>query len=144
MHCEFPSIQAQDETVKEVLQTAKTIAIVGLSPDESKDSNKVARYLQSVGYKIIPIYPKEDEILGEKVYKTLADVKEHIDIVNVFRKPAVLMDIAKEIITRSDAKVMWSQLGIVNNDAAKLAQENGKIVIQNKCTKIEHQRLSLD
>lgn len=140
MECPFPTTHNDDEQVKQILQDAKVIAIVGLSPKEDKDSNKVARYLQNAGYKIIPIYPKEEAILGEKVYRDLSEIQEKIDIVDVFRKPAIVMDIAQKIIKRDDCKILWTQLGIVNNDAAKIAQDAGKIVVQNRCTKIEHAR----
>lgn len=142
MECEFPTINANDDQMKAILESVKTIAVLGLSPDESKDSNKVARYLQSVGYKIIPVYPKADEdILGEKVYTSLADVPDQVDMVNIFRKPAALDPIADAAIARGDVKVFWSQKGIVNNAAAQKAEDAGMEVVQNHCSMVEHRKL---
>jgi predicted CoA-binding protein len=116
--------------------------VLGLSPDESKDSNKVARYLQSVGYQIIPVYPKADEdILGEKVYTSLADVPGQVDMINIFRKPNALDPIADTAIARGDVKVFWSQIGIVNNAAAQKAEDAGMQVVQNHCSMVEHRKL---
>jgi len=142
MECEFPMKSADDGQMKAILERVKTIAVMGLSPDESKDSNKVARYLQQHGYKIIPVYPKADEeILGEKVYTTLADVPDTVDMVNIFRKPAALDPIADICIERGDVKVFWSQKGIVNNAAAQKAEAAGMEVIQNHCSMVEHRKL---
>lgn len=142
MECEFPTINANDDQMTAILESVKTIAVLGLSPDESKDSNKVARYLQSVGYKIIPVYPKADEdILGEKVYTSLADIPGQIDMINIFRKPNALDPIADAAIARGDVKVFWSQKGIVNNAAAQKAEDAGMQVVQNHCTMVEHRKL---
>ena len=141
MECEFPEVNSSSEEIIHILKEAKTIAIVGLSPNPQKDSHRVGKYLQMAGYKIIPIYPKEDTILGEHVYRSLADVKEQIDIVDIFRKPEIVGKIVDEAIKRGDVKVIWTQLGIVNNEAGKKAKEAGMKVVQNHCTKIEHQML---
>jgi len=141
MECEVPSINSNLEEIKEIFQTVKTIAVVGLSPNPAKDSHRVAKYLQSVGYKIVPIYPKGEEILGEKVYKSLKEVPFQIDLVDVFRKPQALVPIVQEAIERGDVKVVWFQKGIVNNEAAKLAQEAGLKVVQNRCTMVDHKTL---
>ena len=142
MECEFPAKNANDDQMKAILESVKTIAVLGLSPDESKDSNKVARYLQSKGYKIIPVYPKADEpILGEKVYTALADIPETIDMINIFRKPNALPAIADAAIARGDVKVFWSQKGIVNNAAAETAEAAGLEVVQNHCSMVEHRKL---
>lgn len=142
MECEFPTVNANDDQMKEILESVKTIAVLGLSPDESKDSNRVARYLQSKGYKIIPVYPKDDEdILGEKVYTSLADVPQGVDMINIFRKPNALDAIADAAIARGDVKVFWSQKGIVNNAAAQKAEDAGMKVVQNHCSMVEHCKL---
>jgi predicted CoA-binding protein len=142
MECEFPTVNANDDQMKEILESVKTIAVLGLSPDESKDSNKVARYLQSKGYKIIPVYPKDDEdILGEKVYTSLADVPQGVDMIYIFRKPNALDAIADAAIARGDIKVFWSQKGIVNNAAAQKAEDAGMKVVQNHCSMVEHCKL---
>ncbi len=141
MECEFPTVNANPDEFREIFESVKTIAIPGLSPNEEKDSHKVAKYLQQQGYKIIPIYPKEETILGEKVYRSLLDVPEKIDMVDMFRKPAVADAIVEAIAKRDDVKVLWLQKGIVNNNAAKKAQEMGITVVQNRCTMVEHRGL---
>lgn len=141
MECEFPSVNSNKEEIKEIFDTVKSIAVLGLSPDESKDSHKVAKYLQSVGYKIIPVYPKEESILGEKVYRSLAEIPDTVDMVNIFRKPDVLGSVADACIERGDVKVFWSQKGIVNNAAAQKAEEAGMKVVQNHCSMVEHRNL---
>ncbi len=138
MQCEFPTVNEKNDRIIKILKEVKTIAIIGLSPKTEKDSYKVARYMQSVGYKIIPIYPKEDKILGEKVYRSLSDIKERVDLVDMFRKPAIADQLVDEIKKRDDVKVLWLQQGIVNNEAAKKAKNLGLSVIQNKCIMIEH------
>jgi len=142
MECEFPSVNANDDQMREIFESVKTIAVLGLSPDESKDSNRVARYLQAKGYKIIPVYPKADQdILGEKVYTSLADIPGSVDMINIFRKPNALDAIAEAAISRGDVKVFWSQIGIVNNAAAQKAEDAGMSVVQNRCSMIEHHKL---
>lgn len=141
MECPFPTVNENSQEIKKILEETKTIAIVGLSPNPVKDSNKVGVYLQKAGYKIIPIYPKEETILGEKVYRTLSEVKEKIDLVDVFRKPEIVTAVVEECLKRDDVKTLWTQLGIVNDTAAAKAKESGLNVVQNKCTKIEHKRL---
>ena len=142
MQCEFPMKSVNDTQMKSILESVKTIAVLGLSPDESKDSHRVAKYLQNAGYKIIPVYPKTDtDILGEKVYTSLADVPDNVDMVNIFRKPAALDPIADACIARGDVKVFWSQIGIVNNAAAEKAENAGMEVVQSHCSMVEHRKL---
>ncbi len=138
MECEFPTINEKSDEIKEIFKEVKTIAIVGLSPKPEKDSHKVAKYLQSVGYKIIPIYPKEETILGEKVYRSLSEIPQKVDMVDMFRKPAIADQIVDEIAKRDDVKVLWLQKGIVNNKAAKRAKDMGLKVVQNRCSMVEH------
>ena len=141
MECEFPTVNSNMEEIKAIFDDVKTIAVLGLSPDTTKDSNKVATYLQSVGYKIVPVYPKGDEILGEKVYKSLADIPFTVDMVNIFRKPAALDLIADACIARDDVKVFWAQKGIFNNEAAAKAKDAGMRVVQNQCSMVDHKSL---
>ncbi len=141
MECEFPEINADLDEIKEILSSVKTIAVVGLSPNPQKDSHRVASYLQKAGYKIVPIYPKGDEILGEKVYKSLEEVPFKIDMIDVFRKPAALVPIVEAAIKRGDVDVVWFQAGIVNNEAAAMAREAGMKVVQNRCTMVDHKNL---
>jgi uncharacterized protein len=141
MDCEFPTVNSKSEEILEIFKNTKTIAIAGLSPDTSKASNMVAAYLQNAGFKIVPIYPKEDTILGEKVYRTISEVPFKIDMVDIFRKPDAIAAIIDEVIARGDVNTVWTQLGLVNNEAAEKAKEAGMKVVQNKCTKIEHRNL---
>jgi len=138
MECEFPSINSTSDEIKEIFSNTKTIAILGLSPDTSKASHRVAKYLKEQGFKIVPVYPKEDEILGEKVYRSLAEIPFEVDMVDVFRKPKALVAIAQAVLERGDVKTFWSQQGIVNNEAAEMVKKAGLKVVQNKCTMIEH------
>ncbi len=138
MECEFPTINEKNDEIIKILKETKTIAVIGLSPNIQKDSHKVARYMQSAGYKIIPVYPKDEKILGEKVYRSLSDIKEKVDLVDMFRKPAIADEIVDEIKKRNDVKVLWLQQGIVNNEAAKRAKDLGLDVVQNKCIMVEH------
>ncbi len=138
MECEFPVINTPKEEFKEIFENTKTIAIVGCSPDETKASNKVAAYLIKHGFTVLPIYPKEDVILGQKVYRSLLDIKVQVDLVDIFRKPDVIATVVDECIQRGDVKCVWSQLGLVNNAAMEKAQQNGIKAVQNHCTKIEH------
>jgi predicted CoA-binding protein len=141
MDCEFPSVNSNDEEIIEIFKNTKTIAIAGLSPNEEKASNRVAKYLQNAGFKIVPIYPKEDKILGEKVYRSLEEIPFKIDMLDVFRKPNAIAAVVDAAIKRGDIDTVWTQLGLVNNEAAAKAKEAGMKVVQNKCTKIEHANL---
>ncbi len=141
MECEFPTVNSNKEEIREIFESVKTIAILGLSPDESKASHRVAKYLQSVGYKIVPVYPKEETILGEKVYRSLAEIPFEVDMVDIFRKPAAFDPIADACIKRGDIKVFWGQQGLVNNEAAQKAEKAGMKVVQNQCSMVEHRGL---
>ncbi len=141
MECEFPSVNSNKEEIKDIFDSVKTIAVLGLSPDESKDSHKVAKYLKEHGYKIVPVYPKEETILGEKVYRSLLEIPFDVDMVNIFRKPAALDPIADACIEKGNVKVFWAQKGIVNNAAAEKAENAGMKVVQNFCSMVEHRSL---
>jgi len=141
MECEIPQVNSNREEIKKYFQNSKTIAVIGCSPKETKDSNKVAKYLLEVGYNIIPVYPKGDTILGQKVYRNLADIDKPVDMVVVFRKPAVVDEIVNLSISRGDVKIVWTQIGIVNNVGAKRAKDAGISVVQNHCAMIEHRAI---
>lgn len=138
MECEFPTVNSNNDEIKTIFNDVKTIAVLGLSPDTTKDSYRVAEYLKNAGYTIIPVYPKEESILGEKVYRSLAEIPFSVDMVNIFRKPDALDMIADACIARGDVKVFWAQKGIVNNEAAEKAQSAGMRVVQNHCSMVEH------
>jgi len=142
MECEFPTINATNDEIKSILSDVKTIAVLGLSPDSTKDSYRVAAYLKDAGYTIIPVYPKEETILGEKVYRSLAEIPFAVDMVNIFRKPDALDAIADACIARGDVKVFWAQKGIVNNEAAEKAASAGMRVVQNHCSMVEHRNIN--
>ncbi len=142
MACEFPTVNENFDEIEKIFEDIKTIAFAGLSPKEEKDSHRVAKYLQEQGYKIIPIYPKEDTILGERVYRSLSEVKERVDMVDMFRKAEVADSIVKEIEKRDDIKVLWLQKGIINNNAAKKAKSLGLRVVQDRCTMIDHKSIN--
>lgn len=141
MECELPRVNSNSEEMKKYFEEAQTIAVVGVSPDNTKASNHVAEYLRDVGYKMIPIYPKYDEILGQKVYRSLAEIDEPVDMVVVFRKPAALDAIADAVIARGDVKTYWTQLELINNAAAQRVKDAGINVVQNYCAMIEHREL---
>ena len=127
-----------DEYLQGILTSVKTIAMVGASPDKTRFSYGVLRVLHETGYDMIPINPRPDleEIRGLKVYPSLAAIDRPVDMVEVFRKPEDLFAIAEEAIAIG-AKVLWGQIGVVNHDAARLAEEAGLKVVMNRCPKIE-------
>jgi len=143
MECQMPQVNSNKDEIKQILEDTKTIAIIGCSPKSEKDSNRVAVYLQNAGYKIIPVYPKEDTILGEKVYRSLSDIPNDIkvDMVDIFRKPDVIAEVVDASLERGDVWCIWTQLGLVHNEAAAKAKDAGLKVVQSHCTKIEHASL---
>lgn len=131
---------ADNATLFRILTEAKTIAVVGASKNPEKDAHKIPKYLQERGYRIIPVNPTADVILGEKAYKSLSDIKEPYDVVDIFRPSEDVPPIVDEAI-RGPAKVIWMQLGIQNDAAARKAEAAGKIVVQNACMMIAHRKL---
>ena len=116
-----------------------TIAVVGLSPKPERPSNQVARYMLETGYQIIPVNPGHHQILNQTCYPDLLSVPGNIDIVNIFRRSDQVMPIVQDAITK-EAKVIWMQEGIVNEEAAKLARDQGLFVIMDRCIKIDHKQ----
>ena len=127
-----------DEYLRDILKSVKTIAMVGASPDKTKFSYGVLRVLHETGYDMIPVNPKPEitEIRGLKVYPNLAAIDRPVDMVEVFRKPEDFYDVAVEAIAIG-AKVLWGQIGVINYDAARLAEDAGLKVVMNRCPKIE-------
>ncbi|HFK1783940.1 TPA: CoA-binding protein [Bacillus cereus] len=123
--------------IGEVLKKSKTIAVVGLSDKPERTSYMVSKVMQDAGYRIIPVNPTVDEVLGEKAVSSLKDIKEHVDIVNVFRRSEFLMDVAKEFV-EIDADVFWAQLGVQDEDTYKFLKEKDYTVIMDRCIKVEH------
>ena len=128
--------------LRQILSSAKNIAVVGLSPDESKPSNEVAKFLIERGFNVFPVYPKFDEILGRKVYRNLTQIDQDIDIAVMFRKGEFASELVKDAVKKG-VKTLWLQLGITNDEAGAVARENGINFVQDKCIKIELQRLDL-
>jgi predicted CoA-binding protein len=128
-------------TIQRVLHTAKTIAIVGLSGNELRASNFVGYYLKRHGYRVIPVNPRETEILGETCYASLADIPVPVDVVNVFRAPNALPGIAREAAA-IHAGTLWCQFGVINEEGARVAEDGGVTVIMDRCLKVEHARYS--
>ena len=127
-----------DEYLKDILQSVKTIAMVGASPDKTKFSYGVLRVLHETGYDMIPVNPKPEitEIRNLKVYPNIAAIDRPVDMVEVFRKPEDLYQVAQEAISIG-AKVLWGQIGVINHEAARLAEDAGLKVVMNRCPKIE-------
>jgi hypothetical protein len=141
MECEMPRVNSNRDEMKKYFEECKTVAVIGCSPDNTKASNHVAEYLRDNGYKMIPVYPKHDEILGQKVYRSLAEIDVPVDMVVVFRKPKALEAVADAVIARGDIKVYWTQLGLINNNAADRVKEAGIAVVQNYCAMVEHRAI---
>jgi len=134
-----------DGYIRGILNTVKTIAMVGISPKENRPSYFAFKYLLERGYRMIPVNPGQagKEILGQKVYAALADIPEPVDMVDVFRAPKYVPAVVAEALAlKPRPGVIWMQLGVRNDEAAKLAEDNGLKVVMNRCPKIEYGRLS--
>lgn len=127
-------------TLRRILRDCRTLAVVGLSADWFRPSYFAAKYMQEHGYRVIPVNPKYESILGEKCYKSLRDIPEKIDLVDVFRKSNDVMPVAEDAIAIG-AKVLWQQLGVKNEAAAAKARAAGLDAVMDRCVKIEHGRL---
>ena len=130
--------------IKDILSKYKTIAMIGVSKDPTKTSTIVMKYMQKYGYKVIPVNPsaKGEKILGEDVYEKITDIKEPVDIVDVFRPSKEAFPIAEDAL-KIGAKVLWLQLGIRDENAKKLMEKNNINYVENKCTKMEYQKFFL-
>lgn len=126
--------------LRKVLGEARTIAVVGLSRNWNRPSFFASKYMQDHGYRIIPVNPAYDEVLGERCYDRVADIKEPVDIVDCFRRPQDLPPILEDAITIG-ARCLWLQIGVINLEVAQAAQDAGMDVIMDRCVKIEHARL---
>ena len=126
--------------LREILQNNHTIAVVGLSAKWHRPSYFAAKYMQEHGYRVIPVNPNYDEILGEKCYTSLQDIPEPVDIVDLFQRSETAVDYAQQAVA-INAKVLWLQLGVINNEAGEIAKSAGLEFVQDHCVKIEHARL---
>ena len=140
MTAAFDMSRYQDPlTIQRVIHTAKTVAIVGLSKNHLRASYFVGFYLKRHGYRVVPVNPREDEILGEKSFKSLADVPGRVDIVNVFRAPDALPGIAEEAVAVG-ASNLWCQFTVINQEGGRIAEAGGLSVVMDRCIKVEHAR----
>jgi uncharacterized protein len=121
-----------------IVEEAKTVAVVGLSSDPEKASNEVADYLKERGYRIIPVNPNEDEVLGERAYETVEQIPEQVDVVDVFLPPDKTPEIAQDAV-RAGARVLWLQEGIENPEARRIAEEGGLVYVENRCMRKTHE-----
>jgi|SRR5690625_1344451 len=126
-----------NDEIKTILESSQTIAVVGLSNNPDRTSYQISKAMQDNGYRMIPVNPTIDEVLGERSYKSLTEIKEKIDIINVFRQPKFLPEIAKEA-ARTDCRVFWAQQGIVNEKAYEYLKERDFTVIMDLCIKVVH------
>lgn len=122
-----------------VLRSARTVAVVGLSPDPLRASYFIGFYLQRHGYRVVPVNPKEREILGEPAYPSLGDIPFPVDVVNVFRRPVAVPEIAREAVAIG-AKALWLQFGVISDEGARIAADGGLDVVMDRCMKVEHAR----
>ena len=129
-----------DARIRDILATPRTIAVVGCSPDPDRDSHEIAALLKAKGHKVIPVNPTSKEILGERCFASLKDIPEPVDMVDVFRRPEHVEQIAADSIAIG-AKILWLQLDVINEPAARQAQAAGMTVVMDRCPAIEYRRL---
>jgi predicted CoA-binding protein len=130
------------DQIKELLERARTIAVVGLSDNPLRPSHGVTAYMQSQGYRIIPVNPEYEEVLGEKSYPSLLDVPEKVDIVNVFRRPIFVPQVVDQAI-QIKAPAIWMQEGVIHEAAAEKARQAGIFVVMDRCILVEHRKISI-
>lgn len=131
---------ALEQSIMAILKDSKTIAVVGMSTNPSKAAYRIPKYLKEVGYRIIPVNPTADEILGEKAYKSLEEIPEKVDIVDVFRPSEYTPEIVQSAV-KLNPKLIWLQLGISNGNSMRIAKENNISYVENKCLMVEHKKI---
>jgi predicted CoA-binding protein len=129
-----------DTTIREILATPRTIAVVGCSPDPDRDSHRIAALLKAKGHRVIPVNPSCQQVLGERCFASVRDIPEPVEMVDVFRRPEFVDQIADEAIAVG-AKILWLQLEVINEPAARKAQDAGLTVVMDRCPAIEYRRL---
>jgi predicted CoA-binding protein len=145
--CALPDRSSADEirkyqdprVIRKILHTARTIAIVGLSSNPLRPSNFVGFYLKRHGYHVVPVNPRETEAVGEKAYASLKDIPYHVDVVDVFRAPQFVPEVAREAVDIG-ADALWLQFGVISGEGARIAQSGGLDVVMDRCMKVEHAR----
>jgi len=135
-----PFRNPDDERIRDLLKSARRIAVVGLSPRPHRDSNRVARYLLERGYDVAPVYPREEEILGRKVYRRVQDVPGPLDLVDVFRRSETLSEVVDDALA-ARARALWFQLDCVDEAGAHRATAAGLTVVMDRCLMVDHARL---
>jgi len=138
--CELPSSKKTEKKLCEVLKASKTIVVVGLSPKEHRASNQVAKYMKENGYKIVPVYPREEEILGEKVYRSLDEIDFPVDIVDIFRKGEDTPPIVEKAVKMPGIKCVFLQEGVVNEKSREIAENAGIYYVEDRCIMVDHIR----
>jgi hypothetical protein len=138
--CKALDGDAEDTYLKSILSNAKTVAVVGISPNKDNPSHEVAEYLIEQGFRVFAVNPNCDEVLGEKCYPDLKSIPGHVDVVDIFRKPDAIAAIVEEAI-EIGAGTVWMQLGLEHEGAAQMARRSGLNVVMNRCMKEEHTRL---
>ncbi len=129
-----------DAELKEIFKTCRTIAVVGCSPKPERAGHYIARFLQQQGYRVIPVNPGHAELVGERCYASLRDIPEPVDMVDCFRRPEEMLSVVDDAIAIG-AKVIWMQLGVINEEAAQRAEAAGLKVVMNRCPKIDYPNL---
>ena len=141
MVCDAYHLTSLDpDSLRHLLEQSRTIAIVGLSPDEQRTSHGVARYLQAHGYRIVPVNPRCTELLGERCYASLEEIPFPVDVVDVFRRSEEVLPIARSAVAIG-ARCLWQQLGVVNTEADAIATANGLVSVMDRCIKVDHRQL---
>jgi predicted CoA-binding protein len=135
-----PFRNPDDDALRRLLQTVRRIAVVGLSPKPHRDSNRVSRYLMERGYEIIPVYPREERILGQTVYRSVKDVPQGVDLVDVFRRSESLPVVVDDVLS-ARAPALWMQLDCIDYPGARRATEAGLLVVMDRCIMVDHARL---
>ena len=138
--CALPSTKKTEIKLCDILKNSKTVVVVGLSPKEHRASNQVAKYMQENGYKIIPVYPREDEILGEKVYRSLDEIDFEVDIVDIFRRGEDTPSIVEKAVKLPGIKCVFLQEGVTNETSKKIAKDAGIYYIEDRCIMVDHIR----
>jgi uncharacterized protein len=132
-----------NEDFRNILRSAKTIAVVGLSDNPDRESYAVSREMQRRGYRVIPVNPNITEVLGEKAYRSLGDIKEQIDIIDIFRRSDALKAVVEEAI-QTTAPVIWAQQGVYDEEAADIAEQHGKTMVMDRCIMVMHSMFAKD
>ena len=137
---ELELIMALEQEIVDILKESKTIAVVGMSKNPEKTAHRIPKYLKEVGYRVIPVNPTAEEILGEKSYKSLEEIPEQVDVVDVFRPSEFTPEVVKSAV-KLNPKLIWLQLGISNEQSKTIAKDSSIPYVENKCLMVEHRKI---